>query len=84
MCIKANELDLALDVFSQLLREGCTPNLVTYNILIDVCNPLHDQPAMSLCNSMRCWLSTRPEAVPTCSRTPPASVRLAVQTMFMS
>ncbi len=36
VCIKANELDLALDVFSQLLREGCTPNLVTYNILIDV------------------------------------------------
>ena len=36
MCIKANELDLALDVFSQLLHEGCVPNLVTYNILIDV------------------------------------------------
>lgn len=36
MCIKAGELDLALDVFQQLLREGCTPNLVTYNILIDV------------------------------------------------
>ena len=36
VCIKAGELDLALDVFQQLLREGCTPNLVTYNILIDV------------------------------------------------
>lgn len=36
MCIKTGELDLALDVFQQLLREGCTPNLVTYNILIDV------------------------------------------------
>jgi len=29
-------LDLAIDVYGQLLREGCTPNLVTYNILIDV------------------------------------------------
>ena len=36
VCIKAGELELALDVFQQLLREGCTPNLVTYNILIDV------------------------------------------------
>jgi len=36
VCIKTGELDLALDVFQQLLREGCTPNLVTYNILIDV------------------------------------------------
>ena len=33
---QANELDLALDVYRQLVREGCTPNLVTYNILIDV------------------------------------------------
>lgn len=35
-CAQANELELALDVYGQLLREGCTPNLVTYNILIDV------------------------------------------------
>lgn len=34
--VQANELDLAIDVYGQLLREGCTPNLVTYNILIDV------------------------------------------------
>ena len=34
--MQANELDLALDVYSQLVREGCTPNLVTYNILIDI------------------------------------------------
>ena len=33
---QANELELALDVYNQLVREGCTPNLVTYNILIDV------------------------------------------------
>ena len=33
---QANELELALDVYGQLLREGCTPNLVTYNILIDI------------------------------------------------
>jgi pentatricopeptide repeat domain-containing protein 1 len=36
MIAQANELELALDVYSQLLREGCTPNLVTYNILIDI------------------------------------------------
>ena len=36
VCIKANELDLALDVYKQLLAEGCAPNLVTYNTLIDV------------------------------------------------
>lgn len=33
---QANELELALDVYGQLLREGCMPNLVTYNILIDI------------------------------------------------
>ena len=31
-----NELDLALDVYRQMLAEGCAPNLVTYNTLIDV------------------------------------------------
>lgn len=36
MHVQANELELALDVYGQLVREGCTPNLVTYNILIDV------------------------------------------------
>ena len=34
--MQANELELALDVYNQLLREGCQPNLVTYNILIDI------------------------------------------------
>lgn len=35
-CNAANELDLALDVYRQMLAEGCHPNLVTYNTLIDV------------------------------------------------
>ena len=35
-CLPGNELDLALDVYRQMLAEGCTPNLVTYNTLIDV------------------------------------------------
>lgn len=34
--IQANELDLAIDVYQQMLAEGCTPNVVTYNTLIDV------------------------------------------------
>ena len=34
--VQANELELALDVYQQLVREGCTPNLVTFNILIDI------------------------------------------------
>jgi pentatricopeptide repeat protein len=36
VCVKCNECDLALDVFQQLLAEGCSPNLVTFNILIDI------------------------------------------------
>lgn len=36
VCVKANELDLARDIFTQMRDEGCQPNLVTYNILIDV------------------------------------------------
>jgi pentatricopeptide repeat protein len=36
ICVKTNELDLALDVFQQLLAEGLTPNIVTYNILLEV------------------------------------------------
>lgn len=28
VCIKANELDLAQDVYKQMLDEGCSPNLV--------------------------------------------------------
>ena len=35
-CLPGNELDLALDVYRQMLAEGCTPNLVTYTTLIDV------------------------------------------------
>jgi pentatricopeptide repeat protein len=35
-CGAANELDLALDVYRQMLNEGCSPNLVTFNTLIDV------------------------------------------------
>ena len=31
-----SECDLALDVYQQLLSEGCTPNMVTYNVLIDI------------------------------------------------
>lgn len=33
---RCSECDLALDVFQQLLAEGCAPNLVTFNILIDI------------------------------------------------
>lgn len=36
VCSQANELDLAIDVYQQMLAEGCTPNVVTYNTLIDV------------------------------------------------
>ena len=36
MCIKSGELELALDVYSQMRSEGVTPNLVTFNTLIDV------------------------------------------------
>ena len=36
MCIKSGELELALDVYSQMRAEGVTPNLVTFNTLIDV------------------------------------------------
>lgn len=33
---QANELPLALDVYNKLVEDGCSPNLVTFNILIDV------------------------------------------------
>ncbi len=36
MCIKSGELELALDVYTQMRAEGVTPNLVTFNTLIDV------------------------------------------------
>jgi len=36
VCIKASELQLAEDVYQQMIEQGCTPTLVTYNILIDV------------------------------------------------
>ncbi|KAF8072999.1 pentatricopeptide repeat-containing protein [Scenedesmus sp. PABB004] len=32
----ANELDLGLDVYAQMLAEGCAPNLVTFNTLLDI------------------------------------------------
>ena len=35
-CPSCSECDLALDVYQQLLADGCTPNLVTFNILIDI------------------------------------------------
>lgn len=38
VCLKANELDLSLDVYTRMLAEGVTPNLVTYNTLLDIYN----------------------------------------------
>jgi pentatricopeptide repeat domain-containing protein 1 len=35
-CVKSNELALALEVFQRMLAEGLTPNIVTYNILLEV------------------------------------------------
>ncbi len=51
VCIKAGDLALALDVFKEMNEKGCTPNLVTYNILIDVrCHILLTSlPARVLC-----------------------------------
>lgn len=34
--LPCSECDLALDVYQELLAEGCAPNLVTFNILIDI------------------------------------------------
>lgn len=36
VCIKSNEVGLAQEVYAQMRAEGCTPNLVTYNTLIDL------------------------------------------------
>ncbi len=36
MSLGCSECELALDVYEQLQAEGCTPNMVTYNILIDI------------------------------------------------
>lgn len=38
VCLKANELDLSLDVYARMLAEGVTPNLVTFNTLLDIFN----------------------------------------------
>jgi pentatricopeptide repeat protein len=36
VAIKCNQLQKALEIYNDMLREGCTPNVVTYNTLIDV------------------------------------------------
>lgn len=36
VAIKSGQLQKALEVYNEMLREGCTPNVVTYNTLIDV------------------------------------------------
>jgi pentatricopeptide repeat protein len=36
VAIKCGQLQKALEVYGELLREGCVPNVVTYNTLIDV------------------------------------------------
>lgn len=36
VAIKSGQLQKALEVYHVMLREGCTPNVVTYNTLIDV------------------------------------------------
>jgi pentatricopeptide repeat domain-containing protein 1 len=36
VCIKCNEVGLVQQVYKQMIQEGCTPNLVTYNTLIDL------------------------------------------------
>ena len=36
-CEKAGRWQLALELFSEMHREGCKPNVVTYNSLIAAC-----------------------------------------------
>jgi pentatricopeptide repeat protein len=36
VAIKSGQLQKALEVYQEMLRKGCTPNVVTYNTLIDV------------------------------------------------
>eukprot|EP00879_Flechtneria_rotunda_P003046 GHRR01003266.1.p1 GENE.GHRR01003266.1~~GHRR01003266.1.p1 ORF type:complete len:686 (+),score=259.67 GHRR01003266.1:1502-3559(+) len=36
VCVKSGEVEMALDVFNQMLVEGLQPNLVTYNTLLEV------------------------------------------------
>jgi pentatricopeptide repeat domain-containing protein 1 len=36
VAIKCGKLANALDIFQMMQAEGCTPNVVTYNTLIDV------------------------------------------------
>ncbi len=36
VCIKCGKCQLALETYHQMRQDGCTPNVVTYNTLIDV------------------------------------------------
>jgi pentatricopeptide repeat protein len=36
VAVKAGQMQHALKAYRQLLEEGCTPNVVTYNTLIDI------------------------------------------------
>lgn len=61
--VQANELELALDVYGQLLREGCTPNLVTYNILIDIHGKMGNwQEAVQVLDALEGQVSASPSS----------------------
>ncbi len=58
-------------MYRQLLREGCTPNLVTYNILIDVYGKMGAwQEAVQVLDALEAQV--RPAAHPSGSYRTPA------------
>ncbi len=64
LSVQANELELALDVYGQLLREGCTPNLVTYNILIDIHGKMGNwQEAVQVLDALEGQVSPLPSSL---------------------
>ena len=54
VCIKCGKLPAALDIFAAMQAEGCAPNVVTFNTLIDVYGKLGQwEAALGVLRAMR-------------------------------
>ena len=54
VCIKCGKLPAALDIFAAMQAEGCAPNVVTFNTLIDVYGKLGQwEAALGVLRGMR-------------------------------
>lgn len=63
VCIKCGKCPLALDTYHHMRQDGCLPNVVTYNTLIDVYGKMGQwDQAVKVLSTMKAEVSASPKS----------------------